>query len=234
MRFAMHKEHHMHQGVRLTPRELLSITDIGAEGLKSMRRRDNIAIAFGGDDVVASKMYTPIDAVALLLSSTLARTYGAGTAASLVRAFANVLLVVVAEAEASTVETPISVVEFRDDDDRRAFLVCGGDAMGELAKSPATQGYRLEAITTVNISGIIAKVRTSAARLGLNLGAAFVPPADSVAFAEMMQSYDWGVFVEEKALKKRDRAARKIGVEVRALAMGGRVVSESRKAPLAA
>jgi len=50
----------------------------------------------------------------------------------------------------------------------------------------------------------------------------------------MMQSYDWGVFVEEKALKKRDRAARKIGVEVRALAMGGRVVSESRKAPLAA
>jgi hypothetical protein len=39
--------------VRLTPTELLHIAGISAEALKSMRRRDQIAIGFSGDDIVA-------------------------------------------------------------------------------------------------------------------------------------------------------------------------------------
>jgi len=100
----------MHQ-VRLTPRELLSIAEINVEAMKSARRRHQIAIAFGGDDIVTGKMYLPVDACALLLSSTLARTYGASLAASLVRASADVVLIAGAQAEASKNNVPFAIVD---------------------------------------------------------------------------------------------------------------------------
>ena len=74
------------QSVRLTRTELLTIADINVEALKSQRRRDQIALAFSDDDVVAGKMYTPVDAVALMISAALAQSHGAVLAASLVRA----------------------------------------------------------------------------------------------------------------------------------------------------
>ena len=95
--------------MRLTSREVLQIAGIGDEALKSMRRRHQIALAFGGDDSVAAKMYLPVDAVALMLSSTLARTYGASLAASLVRASADMVLIAGAQAEASKNNVPYSV-----------------------------------------------------------------------------------------------------------------------------
>jgi hypothetical protein len=63
--------------VRLTPAELLNIAGISAEALKSMRRRGQIAIGLSGDDIAASRMYVRLDALASMLSSTLARTFGA-------------------------------------------------------------------------------------------------------------------------------------------------------------
>jgi hypothetical protein len=108
-------------------------------------------------------MYAPHDAVALMLSSTLARTYGAGLAASLMRAFGNVLLVVLAQAEASATDVAFAVIDLVHDDGRRAYL-CSGDA--ELGNSPAAQGFVAERVTTVNVSRIIRAVRDGAARIG--------------------------------------------------------------------
>jgi hypothetical protein len=214
----------VHQ-LRVTPTELLNITSITPEALKSMRRRDQIALAFSGDDITASRMYAGIDATAPMLSATLARTYGAGMAASLVRGFGNVVLLVVAEAEASTLggttDVAFSVIDLVNDDGRRAYL-CSGDA--ELANSQAAQGFVAERITTINFTKIIRAVRDGGARLGLDLSAPFLPAPDSVEFAEVMQLYDpevMGLVVEQKALKRRDMLARKIGAQVRARAMGG-------------
>jgi hypothetical protein len=86
--------------MRLTLDELLTITDTSEDALKSMRRRGQIALAFGRSDAFRSLWYLPVDAVAMLLTMALAKVYGAGIAAQMVRMFGGAWLTVVAQAEA--------------------------------------------------------------------------------------------------------------------------------------
>lgn len=206
---------------RLTARELLRLADIGPEAARSMRRRRHIALAFGADDIPARSMFAPIDAVCLILSSALSKAYGATLAASLVRAFADVVLIVAAEAEVGMAnDVLVAFADLAHGDGRGAYLACGADAMMELA---AAKGFTIERATTVNISGIIRAVR--AKRVGVDLSEAFLPVPTMADFADMLKPFEggpMGIIVEQKSLTKRDASARKLGVQVRMQMIGGR------------
>jgi hypothetical protein len=221
MRSPMHKEDHMQ--VRLTPRELLTITDIDIEALKSMRRRHQIAIAFGGEDVVSSRMYTACDAVALMISSALAKSYGASLAAALTRASADVVLIAIAQAGVSKQNVPLAIIDLTRDDGRRAYITCT-DAV-EPPNAAAAQGYVLERVVSINVSHIFGVVRANATRIGLDLSAPFLPEPGSETFDAMMGPFVdanlMGSLIEAKSLRKRDMLARKAGAQARAHAIGG-------------
>jgi hypothetical protein len=221
---------------RLTLSEQMAITDTGAEELKSKRRRRQFACAFSCDDASARLRYTGADCVAVVLTADLARAFGAKQAASIVLMFGDVVLRAIAQAEAATsTDVMLGVNEFaRESDDRRGhFAYCG--RVAELEKSPDAAGYTVERVVTVNVSRAIRIVRANAARLGVDLSGSLMPPPDSAEFDAIMTAYTElppGI-VESNAYRQRTAAARRAGEKARAVAMGGRVVTGSRKQPQA-
>jgi hypothetical protein len=225
---------------RITLSELLTATETSVEALKSMRRRDHVALAFGRRDALASSWYLPVDAVGIHLTTALAKVYGATLAAQMVRTFGDVLLTVVAQAEADFAsDAHFAVVDFvNETDGRSAHLACGArDATPEavaamVARSPAAQGYVVARINVVNVSHVIRVIRTTAARHGIDLTARFLPAPDSDEFQGLMQPYaqqETGI-VERSARRKREAIARRIGEQARARAMGGRISVGGRSA----
>jgi hypothetical protein len=206
--------------MRLTSRELLSIADIHIEALKSARRRDQIAIGFGGHDIVAAKMYLPVDVVALMISSALSKTFGAGLASALTRASADMVLIAVAQAGVSNATVPLAIIDLVRSDGRRAYV-----ASTAAVEPSAPEGYVVERAMSLNVSRIIDQVRARAARADLDLGAPFLPEPGSEALDAMMRPFVdtnlMGSVIEAKSLRRRDMLARKAGEVARRVAMSG-------------
>jgi hypothetical protein len=194
-----------------------------------MRRRGQVALAFGRNDAFRSLWYLPVDAVAMLLTMALAKVYGASAASQTVRLFGDAWLAVVARAEADfATDALFAVVDFIGSGGRSAHMACGAHAAtpeaiaAAVAKSPAAQGYVAERINAVNVSHIIRMVRTAAARHGIDLTDRFLPAPGTAEFAELMAPYkqqEIGI-VEVGARRKREASARRIGEQVRARATG--------------
>ncbi|MFL5239886.1 MAG: hypothetical protein ACJ8EL_20275 [Rhizomicrobium sp.] len=226
--------------MRITLDELLTVTDISEDALKSMRRRGQIALAFSRNDAYRSLWYLPVDAVAMLLTMTLAKVYGASIAAQIVRMFGDVWLTVVAQAESDvSVDALFAVSDLiREADGRRAHLARGArDAIpeaiaAELARSPEGKGYVAERINLVNVSHIIRRIRVTAARHGIDLTSPLMLAPASEEFQELMQRYarqENGI-VEARARRKREAIARRVGEQVRARLAGGRTSFRGRRA----
>jgi hypothetical protein len=220
----------------------MAIPGFGREMIKSMRRRGQLALAFGGRDASARSWFLPIDAVALLLSAALAEVYGATMAAQLVRVFGDVVLNVVAEADDNpAIDALFAVTDFVAPDGRRAHLACGareGDAVtaiaAQVARSPAAAGFVTERITMINVSHLIRTVRINAARIGVDLVAPFMPAPASAEFQHLMEPFTTlpAGIIEARSCRQRELAARRVGAQARARAMGGRVATGHRKQPL--
>jgi len=212
---------------RLTLGELTTITDIGVEELKSKRRRDQLAFAFGCSDASARLRYVPSDCVAVMVTKDLAKTHGAKQAAQIVRAFADGMLRAVALSEADiALDVMFVVTDFVDADGKRAFLASaaqGATADAVAADAVEVTGYVAERINAVNISRIVRVVRANAARLRIDLREAFMPAPNSAEFDDLMKSFEElpSGIVEARALRRHEVAARKAGELARAVAMGG-------------
>ncbi|MBR0900976.1 hypothetical protein JQ616_38975 [Bradyrhizobium tropiciagri] len=218
---------------RLTLSELLHVTNTGEEALKSMRRRGQIALAFGLRDAFASSWYLPVDAVSMLVTSALAKVYGVSNAAVLVRISGDVLLQIVAGAEADTdTDAMLCVMDLvRERDGVRAYFVsCAAvDAfLPELPRSCETHDFVPERLIMINVSQVIRALRVSALRIGVDLTAPFLPPPDSLEFQKLMASYSQlpHTMVELHTIKKRDALARKIGAKARAFGGGSLLMNK--------
>jgi hypothetical protein len=196
------------------------ITNIGQEQLKSMRRRGQFAAAFSCSTALATMRYTAADAVALLLSAELARTYGAKPAAQLVLMLGGAVLRAISEAESSSADAVVGIADLtRDSDGRRAHLACGAAAVG-------AEGFATERVVACNISRLVRRVRVEAERAGIDLSAPFMPTPDSAEFSAILASYaELDLVVEAGARRKRLADARRAGELARAVAMGGRVAT---------
>jgi hypothetical protein len=223
---------------RLTLSELMSITGIGTEQLKSMRRRGQFAAAFSCKDAFATLRYTGADAVAVLLAGELAKTFGAKEAAQLTVLFGGALLRAIAAAEhssagsaGSTGDALLGLADLvRDGDGRRAYLACSAPDVG-------AEGYTVERVVTVNVAHLVRRVRAEADRVGINLSGAFMPAPDSGEFREIMAPYgELPAIVEHSAGARRKRltAAGRAGERARQIAMGGVAAGVRKGRPLPA
>ena len=99
--------------MRLSLAELLTVTDTDQGMLKAWRRRNHVALAFGRTDAYESMSYIALDAVAILLADTLAKSYRRTFAAHLVRVYWDIWGYAVAHAEADPSKPSHFVVDRR-------------------------------------------------------------------------------------------------------------------------
>lgn len=216
--------------MRLTLPELLSITETSNQALKSLRRRDQIALAFGQRHAYESLSYLPLDAVGMLLTGTLAKSYGHTEAAQLVRVYGDIWAQVVAEAEADfKTDASFCVVDFeRESDGKKATMAAGArEATPEriaatVANTPEAQGFVAVRINCVNISHLIRAIRISAAKHDIDLIRPFMPPPGSEEFQKLFAPYvelrDKAIAVTAKERKKREALVREAGTVSRMVA----------------
>jgi hypothetical protein len=131
-----------------------------------------------------------LDCVALLLNTTLAKSYARNFSASLTRVWWPEWTEVAAYAEADP-DKPANfhVVDFTIPGGKAGHMVCGsqGDIdVVRLLSFRAPKGATPERETKVNLIPLIRFVRANAARHGLDLLSPFVPPAGHPRLAELI------------------------------------------------
>jgi hypothetical protein len=213
---------------RLKLKELLTLTETTDQGLRTLRRRGHIALAFGQRDAYDSLSYLEIDGVGWLLAGTLAKPYGQTEASQLIRIHGDIWAEVVAEAEADPmIDQNFCIVDFeRESDGKRAHMACGSSGAtpeaiaATLQRSPEAQGYVAVRVNCVNVSHLIRFLRKSGARHGIDLTRPFLPRRDHRAFAEIFAPYVEtrdAAIVHVRDRRSREAFARKAGEQARAV-----------------
>ncbi len=168
------------------------------QALRTLRRRGQVALAFGRSDVYASLSYIELDAVAACLADDLAQSFDRTFAAQLVRVHCDEWAASVARAETSPTPTFFAVIEYEPvgrAKGKRSHLVCSASTPDAqqiaLAASltPQAASYEVVRVVIANISRIVARVRENAKRAGFDLSDPFLPPPDSPQFKAIFKSY---------------------------------------------
>lgn len=194
--------------------EILAATATSLEHLKTLRRRDHVALAFGRRFAYDSLSYIGLDAVALMLADTLAQSYDRPTAAGLVRTDGDRWAEAVAMAEAFP-ERPAQycVIDFRDANGKLAHLSCATNSTdndeiaAKLSMTPQAYGATALRLSCVNLQPLRRFIIQNGAKHGVDLTHPFLPPFDSKEFKELFAPY---VAVRDGAIDtaKKKREAR--------------------------
>ncbi|MFG3593299.1 hypothetical protein [Bradyrhizobium sp. RDI18] len=213
---------------RLTLQDVLTATATPFPKFQSLRRRNQIGLAFGRSVAAASLSYVAADCVGLMLVDVLAQSYPNAFAATLTRVHFDGWGYTLAEAEAHPDhDASFCVVDLeRESDGQKAHFVAGAADLvnpqalaAELLEStPGARGYVAVRVNCINISRLVRFIRKTAAANGIDLSAAFLPPPDSHAYRDLMRPYvelrDQAI-IEVKNRKKREAVAAKIGEKAR-------------------
>jgi hypothetical protein len=228
---------------RLTLQQVLTLTDTSFQKFQTLRRRDQIAMAFGRRLAAASLSYIPLDCVGMLLVATLGEAYGGKLTfpAQLVRVHGDVWFRAVAYSEAEarsggTRDAYFCVIDLERESDGKA----GHEVMGYLAadpdatvyepiRDPLPPGWVRRRINCVSVSLLIRRVRKAAYNKGkaaeeqINLDAPFLPTPGSDEYKKLLAcDYFKGrdqVLTEMKLMKSREAAAAKYGDIARAMVL---------------
>jgi hypothetical protein len=215
----------------ITFSEFMAAADLTPQKTKTLRRRGQLALAWGRSDVYASLLYFEIDTLAHALNQALASIFKRDLAASLVRCQFDIWGDAAARADASKEPIYFGVVEFtRPGEPRiRSHLCLASDtdeprALARLASAtPQARGYVPVRAVGANMTGLLAQVRADALKANLDFSNPFLPPPDHPAFAELFAPY---VAVRDQAVAQvhaltprgRERLAQQTGDVARKIA----------------
>jgi hypothetical protein len=224
----------------LSLQQVLTLTGTPFPKFQTLRRRDQIGMAFGRRLAAASLSYIPADCVGMLLVATLGEAYGDKLTfpAQLVRVYGDTWLECVARADAPGSNSPdvnFCVIDLeRERDGKAGHLVAG--SMGVAPEQTAftvgrPEGWVQTRINCVNVSVLIRRIRRAAADHNkdksvedqINLDAPFMPPPGTDEFKKLMDSDYFKLrdqlFTDAKIIKSREAAAAKYGDKARALVL---------------
>lgn len=215
---------------RLTLKELLAVTATDIQKFNTLRKRDQIGLAFGRGIAPASLSYLPVDAVGMLIVETLGKSYPRlEVAAQLTRLHFDAWGRCVAEADANPdCQASFVIVDLeREHDGAQAHFVAGtADVVqpellaADLVRStPQTRGFTATRITCINVSRLMRFIRAQATAVGIDLSHSFMPPPDSREFAELMRPYTDrrdAAIIEARNRRNREALADRLGDKARA------------------
>jgi hypothetical protein len=218
----------------LTLQQVLTLSGTSFEKFKSLRRREQIAMAFGRRHAAASLSYIPADCVGMLLVATLGEAYGDKLTfpAQLVRVYGDTWLECVAHAEAERGSDNPRDVSFcvidleRESDGKKGHRVAA--SMGVAPEQTAftvgqPEGWVQTRINCVNVSVLIRRIRKAAVAEQIDLTAPFMPPPGTDEFKKLMECDYFKLrdqlFTDTKTIKSRETLAAKHGDKARALVL---------------
>jgi hypothetical protein len=218
----------------LTLPQVLTLTGTSFEKFKSLRRREQIALAFGRRHAAASLSYIPADCVGMLLVATLGKAYGDKLTfpAQLVRVYGDTWLECVARAEAERGSANPRDVNFcvidleRESDGKTGHMVAGSTGMAPeqtafTVRQP--EGWVQARINCVNVSVLIRRIRRAAVEEQIDLNAPFMPPPGTDEYKKLMECDYFKrrdqLFTDSKTIKLREAAAAKYGDQARAVVL---------------
>ena len=201
---------------QITFAEFIAGAAISTEQLKVLRRRGQIACAFGRREAFQSLGFVALDCVATVLADRLATVFERTQAALLTRLHFDIWARVVAAAETDPAAPAFfAVAEFVDRKGRRTHVALGTRTDDPAAiKRDVDRATGLSTIHTVavDVGGVIADVRANASAAGYDFAAPFLPPPGE-KLDEILAPY----------AAERDRAisiavkARRAGIKAREL-----------------
>jgi hypothetical protein len=208
--------------------EFMAAAGLTSQLLKTLRRRDQLALAFGRRDVYASLNYIELDAVAVGLVDDLSASFDRTFAAQLIRTHCDVWAHVIAQSESTKGPHFFAVVEF----ERRgqvSHLVAGastGDPqqiMFNVSAQPQAAGYEPLRTIAVNVTHVTKRVRANARRGGFDFSNRFLPPPGDPRFSEIFEPYKEARDRAVATVKARnhEELARSAGVMARAVVEAG-------------
>jgi hypothetical protein len=205
---------------RLTLAELLTVTALEKNNFKTMRRRNLIALAFGRQHAYDSLSYLELDAAAMMLAETLAKSYGRETATRLIRIDSDKWAEAIAMFEIDHGPAYYVVGDFEHNESRKLTHLTGAGksidkVQVELIKAAGSK-YTPLRINAVNVAPLILLVQKTATAHGIDLPGQWLPKWGSPEFKELFAPY---VKARDAAILKASRRT-----EEQEVARAGRTV----------
>lgn len=214
--------------MRRSLKEILAMTDTTLPMLKALRRRNQLALAFGQRVAYESMSYLDVDAVAMLINDTLALSFDRPTAAMLTRIHFNIWGRAVALAEEKRDQPALFCIVELEDDNGVLHHLCAAtrttdqeEIARQVEMSPQALGLDARRIVTVNVQRLIRFIREKGARYGIDLDRSFLPPPGSPAYEELFAAADQELaeaIAKARTRKVKEEAAQKVGGKTRKLA----------------
>ena len=161
---------------------------------RNMALRDKtLVFAFGTAPTdLPGGRYFDVDAAVTRIGMDLAPGLGQGTAMNLVRLAGAAALNAIAWADYTETTVYFGVAEGIIDGSK-CFQVASGafdqfESLLRVVRNSKGREAPTARITMVNVTEVLRQVRANAAAAGLDLGDPFLPPPDSVAFAELLSA----------------------------------------------
>ena len=208
-------------------KEILDASGTKDQELRSLRRRDQVALALGKADAYSGPPYLAVDGVALLLAGTLAQSYDRTFAAQLVRTYWPLWMDVVSHGETTRKPAQFCLVDFVRNG-KTSTLACGAatatidfDAIvGELS-TKQMDGAEPERVTCVNVTRLCTFLRKNVAVHGIDMLDPFLPPPTDPDLRKLLdegsREIDGLIVVMQQKNKSQEAVARRAGDTARAV-----------------
>ena len=213
--------------------EFMKASGLTPQLVKTLRRRGQIALAWGRSDIYTSLLYFEVDVLGHELNQALASpgAFKRDFAANIVRLHFDQWGGAAAHAHVSTTPVYFNVAEMvRPADPKTRHHLTGAMTTDEpiaikraVEAQPQARGFVVVRTMGVNMTGLIADVRAKAKAAGLDFSDPFLPPPDHPAYAEIFGPYvkarDEAIEVAKSMTPRgREKLAEKTGAEGRRLA----------------
>ena len=169
--------------------QFLQIFGLTSGAFDALQRAGHVALAFGTPIPAAPGRYFDLDLVAMAIAAGLAPTLGRQTATTIVLGFFNQWIAAVGHADADSAQNyffAMGAVGWDNDERRpREILVTNGTI------EQITSDLRnASSVMAVNISDIIARLRTKARTAGIDLSQPFFFPPEHERFSQIIAEFE--------------------------------------------
>ena len=212
-----------------TLKEIMWLSETTEPMLKALRRREQLALAFGQRHAYGSMRYLDVDAVALLLNQALAQKFKRDMAAHLTRIHFGTWGKAVATAEAHRDQPAFFyVIQFLNEHGKAAPLTAAVNlddqaaVIRQVEASPQAKGHTYVKHDVVDIQRLIRFIRLKGERLGLDQDMAFMPPPGSPEYKALVAPFEDLVakaIDNVRTMKGKEALVTKVGEQTRRLAM---------------
>jgi hypothetical protein len=170
----------------LTRDQFLEIFELTSGAFDALQRAGHVALAFGTPIPATPGRYFDLDLVAMAIAAGLAPTLGRQTATTIVLGFFDQWVAAVGHADADSAQNYFFAMGLVGDERRpREILVTNGTI--EQIMSDLRDASRVIAI---NITDIIARLRTKARKAGIDLSQPFFFPPEHERFSQIITEFE--------------------------------------------